>query len=62
MRRLESSEHGVSKSELIVFIKQSKIWKGIMESKAKTCTQSTPISKVNLNFILSVKSELIYTN
>ena len=46
LRRLGSERGEVSKSDLVGFIKQSKIWKGIMESKAKTCTQPQPIAKV----------------
>ena len=57
LRRLGSSEQ-VSKPELIVFIKQSKIWKGIIESKATTCTQSPSVAKVNKNFICVRKMDM----
>ena len=47
LKKMTSERGEISKSDLVVYIKQSKMWKGIMESKSKTCSQSQPISKVN---------------
>ena len=48
LKKMSSERGEISKSDLVVYIKQSKMWKGIMESKPKSCSQSKPISKVKI--------------
>merc|ERR1711936_1082735 len=46
LKKMSSERGEISKSDLVVYIKQSKMWRGIMESKPKSSSQSKTITKV----------------
>ena len=48
LKEMSNNEGEISKNDLLVHVKNSKIWKGFLESKTKNNTSGSNVAKVHV--------------